>query len=326
MSILKNTDSIAVSSRSFSENRRLREALGIHFKYVRFNETGRLLEGQEILDFLGDSDGAIVGREKIDNSVLNLLPKLKVISKFGVEVSNLDLEAMESRDIKLGWKGGLNRRSVAELTLGMMLLGVRRAYEANRSMNEGQWNPTVGRQLTGKTIGIIGCGRIGKEVVELLKPFDCKILSYDIQDFADFYRENKIKKCDLEELLSNSDVVSLHVPLTKKTKHLINEANIELLKINSVLINTAQGGIVQESALISRLSSMNLFCGFDVYENESECTMLVHYPTFFATPHIGGSTVEAQLELGEAAIRGLLEPMRILDLKHRNLLPIADSQ
>jgi len=324
MSVLGSNDLIAVTSKAFSQNKRLREALGIHFKNVRFNETGRSLSREELLDFLSNCQGAIVGLDRIDRTVINLLPKLKVISKYGVGLDNIELEALEAQSVFLGWKGGLNKRSVAELALSMMLLGIRRSYEANRMLETGNWQPLVGRQLTGKTVGIIGCGHVGKELVELLKPFECKVLVHDIQKYEDFYTENRITACALEEILSNSDLVTLHVPLTQKTKYLINESNIGLLKKNAVLINTARGGIVREAALLPRLETMDLYCGFDVFEEEPTQTSLIHYPTFFATPHIGGSATEAQLAMGEGAIRGLLEPLSVIEMRVRRLLPVLD--
>lgn len=324
MSILAKTDSIAVTSRAFSANKNLREALEIHFKNVRYNETGRSLKAEELPDFLMDCAGAIVSLEKIDNGILNQLPKLKVLSKYGVGLDNLDIAALESRNIILGWKGGVNKRSVAELTLSMMLLGIRRSFEANQTLIEGSWAPLVGRQLTGKTVGIIGCGHIGKEVIQILDAFDCKILAHDLVKHEDFYWAHNVEACSLEDLLKRSDIVSVHVPLTERTKYLINEKNINLIKKGGVLINTARGGVVQESALVSRLDSSSLYCGFDVFEEEPASTALIHYPTFFATPHIGGSAHEAQMAMGEAAIRGLLEPMPVMEFRSRGLLPVLD--
>ena len=324
MSLLKKSDPIAVTSKAFSANKNLREALAIHFDNLRFNESGRTLKQEEIPDFLMDCVGAIVSLEKYDNAVLNQLPKLKVVSKYGVGLDNLDLAALESRNIALGWTGGVNKRSVAELTLSMMLLGIRRSYEANQILTEGAWQPLVGRQLSGKTVGIIGCGHIGKEVIQILDPFDCKILSHDIQKYDDFYWAHHVEACELDSLLERSDIISIHLPLTKRTRNLINEKNINLIKAGGVLINTARGGIVQETALVSRLDSGSLHCGFDVFEEEPAHTPLIHYPTFFSTPHIGGSAYEAQLAMGEAAIRGLMEPMEILEYRRRNLLPVLD--
>jgi phosphoglycerate dehydrogenase-like enzyme len=324
MSPLQKTDSIAVTSKAFSANKNLREALELNFTNVRYNETGRSLNADELPDFLMDCVGAIVSLEKIDNLILNQLPKLKVLSKYGVGLDNLKLESLESRNILLGWKGGVNKRSVAELTLTMMLLGIRRSFEANRTLIEGSWQPLVGRQLTGKTVGIIGCGHIGKEVIKMLDPFECKILAYDLVKSDDFYWANNVEACALDDLLRRSDVISMHVPLTKRTHHLINEKNIGLIKQGAILINTARGGVVQESALVSRLDTSSLYCGFDVFEEEPANTALIQYPTFFATPHIGGSAHEAQMAMGEAAIRGLLEPMAIMDFRARNLLPVLD--
>ncbi len=319
---LGKMDTIGVTSRAFSRNPQLKAALEVEFPTVKYNETGRTLTPSELVSFLKDCRGAIVSLERIDSSVLDELPNLKVISKYGVGLDGVDLDALSQKGIELGWRGGLNRRSVAELTLSMMLVGVRRSFEASLVLKAGHWNSLVGGELSGKTIGLVGCGHIGKEVVRLLQPFDCRILAHDLQDFPEFYQKYKVQPVDLESLLTQADVVSLHVPLTIKTKALIHSQNLSLLKPGAVLINTARGGIIDEAALLERLKSADLHCGLDVFEVEPAAgNPLTLSPRVFCTPHVGGGSQEAQWAMGQGAIQGLREHFPIEDMRERKLLP-----
>jgi phosphoglycerate dehydrogenase-like enzyme len=176
-------------------------------------------------------------------------------------------------------------------------------------VREGTWRQVVGRQLTGKTVGVIGCGHIGKEVVSLLRPFACRMLAFDIEEYTDFYREHDVEAVALATLLSSADVVTLHLPLDESTRGMLGRAEIESMKEGAVLINMARGGLVDEAALKQALLSGSLSgAAFDVFANEPpEDAELIAIPTFVATPHIGGSSAEAILAMGRAAIAGLDE-------------------
>jgi len=314
-----NPQSIAVTSRAFSQNPILREEILRRFHRVKFNDTGRQLLESELLDFIKGSDAAIVSLEKIDHSLLEKSPDLKVISKYGVGLDNVDFEALQKNNLKFSWVGGVNRRSVAELALSFMLLTLRKSYEANQSLLKGTWKPLFGSQLTGKTVGIIGCGFIGKDLVQLLKPFECKIRVYDIVRYDDFYRENNIEAMGLEDLLKISDVVTLHLPLNKMTRGFMNKEKLDLLKVGAVLINTARGGLVDEVALKEKLEARNLSAAFDVFADEPARDLnLLNLPNFFSTPHMGGSSEEAVLAMGRAAIEGLSKAMPIQEWLEQN--------
>lgn len=301
------TDSIAVCSRSFSNNPVLRAELLARYQHITFNDAGLQLKGATLIEFLRPHDKAIIALETIDAHTLAQLPRLRVISKYGVGLDAVDLEAMRVHGKSLGWTGGVNRRSVAELVISCTIAMLRHLPAAHREVLAGTWRQHVGGHLSGRTVGIIGCGHVGKEVVRLLQPFETPILVHDIRTYADFYAQYGLTAVSLERLLSESDVVSLHVPLDASTTGMLDEARLALLKPTAILINAARGGLVDEVALKNMLRTQRLAgAAFDVFAVEPpQDTELLTLPNFLATPHIGGSAYEAILAMGRAAIEGL---------------------
>ena len=175
---------VKVSNVAFSKNPYLVGKLLAEFPDAFINENGIRLINEELVGYFSDADAAIVGLEAINAELLDKLPQLKMIAKFGVGLDNIDLEACKQRNISVGWTGGVNRRSVAEMTLGFMLALSRNLFSTSAQLKERNWNKNGGFQLTGKTIGIVGFGHIARELVLLLKPFQCKILVNDIIDLS----------------------------------------------------------------------------------------------------------------------------------------------
>ena len=300
---------IAVTSRSFSSHSTLRAELLERYTNVRFNEEGIRLTDETLLKFARGRRKLITALEKIDEPVLLALPELEVVSKFGVGTDMLDMSALARHGVRLGWSGGVNRRSVAELALALMLAQLRHIPTQTREVEEGKWKSLRGRELSGSTIGVIGCGHIGKDLIRLLGPFECRILAHDIVDFPDFYAQHSVEPVALEVLLGRADVVTLHVPLDGHTRGMLNRDRLALLKPAAILINTARGGLIDEKALATMLREGRLGgAAFDVFGNEPPGNHeLLGLPNFCATPHIGGSSEEAVLAMGRAAIRGLDE-------------------
>jgi phosphoglycerate dehydrogenase-like enzyme len=300
---------VAVCSRSFSSNPILRTELLQRYSHVTFNDEGRKLTGDGLVEFLLGHDKAIIAMEVVDASVLSRLPELQVIAKYGVGLDMIDLAAMRVYGKRLGWTGGVNRRSVTELVISCAIAMLRHIPAAHREVLSGRWRQHVGGYLTGRTVGIIGCGHVGKDLVPLLRAFDCPILAYDILDYRDFYAAHGVEAVDLETLLQRSDIVTLHVPLDRSTRGLLDARRLALLKPTAVLINAARGGLVDEIALKNMLRDGSLAAAaFDVFAVEPPVDReLLTLPNFLVTPHIGGSAHEAILAMGRAAIRGLDE-------------------
>ena len=298
---------VAVTSRSFSRHPKLRAELQARYANVTFNDKGLLLSGEALIDFLRGHERAITALERLDDRVFAALPELKVIGKFGVGLDSIDLEAMTRHGRKLGWRGGVNKRSVAELVIAFAISCLRLVPQANGSLRGGKWQQFAGRQLTGRTVGIIGCGHVGKDLATLLRAFDCELLAHDIRDFPEFYAQWHVRPVGLERLLAESEIVTLHVPLDLATTNMLSAERLALMRPDAVLINAARGGLVDETALASMLRDGRLAAAaFDVFSTEPpQNDELLMIPNFLATPHIGGSSEEAIIAMGMAAIDGL---------------------
>ena len=296
-----------MTSLSFAGNPVLRAELTAKYSNVSFTDSPSILNGDALVDLMRGHDCAIVGLERIDEGVLAQLPELRVISKYGVGLDGIDIDALARRGIKLGWTPGVNRRSVAELTLAFALALLHRVPECDVALRRGRWNKLVGRELTGKTVGIIGCGSVGQDLVRLLAPFACRILAHDIRDYPEFYAAHGVTPTGLAELLQAADVVTLHVPLDPSTRGLIGAGELARMRPGTFLINAARGGLVDETALADALERGHLAgAACDVFQIEPDANpRLVALPTFLGTPHIGGASQEAQLAMGRAAIEGL---------------------
>ncbi len=304
---MNRTSRVAVCSRSFSSNPVLRAELQERYQYVTFNDAGLKLNGDALVDFLRGHHKVITALETIDDWLLSRLPELEVVSKYGVGLDTIDVNAMRAHGKRLGWVGGVNRRSVAELVIAFTIAMLRHVPAARNEILAGTWRQHVGSQLTGRTFGIIGCGHVGKDVIRLLQPFECRVLVNDIRDYPDFYAANAIEPVDLDTLLQRSDVVSIHVPLDDSTRWMLDAGKLDMLKASAVLINTARGQLVDETALRERLKNGRLAAAaFDVFAAEPPSdTELLKLPNFLATPHLGGSATEAILAMGRAAIDSL---------------------
>jgi D-3-phosphoglycerate dehydrogenase len=314
---------IAVAARSFARNPALRHELTQRYRDVTFSESASVLEGGALIALLRGHDRAIIGLERIDDEVLTAVPELRTISKYGVGLDGLDLDAIARHGIKLAWTGGVNRRSVAELTLGFAIALLHRVPETSVALRDGEFAKLVGRQLSGRIVGIIGCGHVGKDLVSLLAPFGCTVLAHDIRDYPDFYAAHHVEPVNLDRLLAESDIVTLHVPLDASTRGMIGRAELAQMPRGACLINAARGGLVDEAALVDALVSGHLGgAACDVFQLEPDANpALLALPSFLGTPHIGGSTAEAQLAMGRAAIAGL-EAAQVLGPNH----PVMNNQ
>ena len=302
---------VAVTSRSFSTNQFLVKKLKESYPNVSLNLTGKTLKENELVKFLANADKAIVGIEIIDKDILDQLPKLKLISKYGVGLNNLDLDECKKRNIQIKFQPGSNKQSVAEFTLLLMLNSLRQVHNNKTEIIEGNWTQAKGQELKGKKIGIIGFGNIGSCLVSLLKPFGNKILFFDERKFSsaeiDKFDDKNLKQASISEVLSTSDIVSIHIPLSSGTKNMINKNAFKQMRESIILINTSRGGIVDEVELYKFLKNNNLaFASFDVFEHEPAFkSPLLKLDNFFASSHRASLTDQGIESMGIAAINGL---------------------
>ena len=299
--------SLAVASRSFSKHPVLRKEVLSRYPDAKFNDEGLSLKNESLVEFLRGHEKAITGLEPINEDILLQLPELKVIGKYGVGLDMIDLDAMSRQGLKLGWAGGVNKRSVSELVVSFAVSLLHRTVYANAEVRNGKWCQVKGRQLSKCTVGVIGCGHIGKDVIRLLQPFECEILAHDILVFKEFYEQYQVAPVGLQQLLEESDVITLHLPLDDSTRNILSRERLKMIKKGAVLINLARGGLVDELALKEALLAKKLAgAALDVFEVEPPVDRsLINMENVLVTPHIGGSTEEAILAMGMAAIEGL---------------------
>jgi phosphoglycerate dehydrogenase-like enzyme len=301
---------VAVASHSFPKNPTLRRELLEQYPASVFNETRRPLAGDALIAFLRGYDKAITGLEVLDDGIFAALPDLKVVSKYGVGLDMIELDAARRRGVSIRWTPGVNRQSVAELTIAFMIMLARRLAPLTREMHGGLWTQGGGRQLSSATVGIIGCGQVGQTVAQLCRAFGARVLAHDIADRGGFYEAHGVLPAALDDVLGASHFVTLHVPLDASTRGMIGAREIALMPADAFLINTARGGIVDEAALKRALVDRAIAgAAFDVFSFEPPAdTDLLVLPNFVATPHVGGSSAEAVLAMGRAAILNLSRP------------------
>jgi D-3-phosphoglycerate dehydrogenase len=309
---------VAVASHSFPKNQTLRTELLSRYPESVFNETRAPLAGLKLVEFLKGHDKAVTGLEALDEAVFAAVPELRIVSKYGVGLDMIDFEAAARHGVSIRWTPGVNRQSVAELTIALMIMLARNLSAVSHDLRTGTWSAGGGRQLSSASIGILGCGNVGQAVARLCRSFGARVMARDIVPYDDFFRETGVVPVDFETLLRESDFVSVHVPLDESTRGLIGARELAMMKPTAFLINTARGGIVDEAALKWALLNNKLAgAGCDVFETEPPAdTELLLLPNFVGTPHVGGSSAEAVLAMGRAAIAGLDDETRAISSKN----------
>jgi len=302
-----NKIKVAVTSKTFSKNTYLIDEFKKNFSNVKLNHATKKLTDNELINFLQDCDGAIIALEDFNEYVIDKLPNIKAISKFGVGLNNIDVDYAQKKGIKVGWEPGVNKQSVAEMTLCFMLMLIRNIYVTSNLLSNANWHKVGGHSLYNKTIGIIGVGNIGREVISLLKPFNCKILVNDIIDQKTYYKENNLIFATKDEIFKDCDIITIHTPLNEETKYLIDINVLKQMKSQAFIINTARGEIINLNDLKFALKN-NIIAGaaIDVYHEEPPKDIeLLNLPNLICTPHIGGNSEEAVLAMGKSAIQQL---------------------
>lgn len=268
---------------------------------VVFNPHGRRMNEDELIQLIGDVDYFIAGLDKITERVLDEAKQLKLIARVGVGVDNIPFEQTIRRGIQTAYTPNAGTTAVAELTIGLLLDCARQFTRSDRDMRNGVWNKYIGTQLKGKTIGIIGAGRIGKAVIQLLQTWGMTVLANDLIEVPEFAKEFGFTYVSKEELYSQSDFITLHVNHSNSTFHLINEESIQQMKKGVCIINASRGEVVDEKALFDALQSGQVSCAaIDVFAQEPYTGMLLECPQVILTAHIGAATTESRLlmELG----------------------------
>ncbi len=284
---------------------------------VQLNDTGEAFSYEEFVNAAQDATGLIVGVDCVDEAMLRQCPGLKAIAKYGVGVDNIDLSVAEELGITVTRTVGSNSSAVAEYAVALMFACTKNLVKNGMNVKLGQWNRTYERaysmELEGKTLGILGFGHIGQRVARLAKGIGMDVVVYDsIPVSTEIQDEYQVSVSSFASVITASDIVSLHLPLTDETRHLINEEVLLRMKENAILINTSRGGIVDERALLESLKSHHLFAaGFDVYSVEPPLLLdeLIAQDNFILTPHTASKSFESDTKTMRMAVDNIMESL-----------------
>ena len=303
---------VLITTVPFGEKNRLPieylESAGIDYQ---INPLNRKLQEEELSELAADCEVLIAGTEKISDVVMANAPKLKLISRVGVGLDGVDLLAAERRGIAVSYTPEAPAPAVAELTIGMMLTLLRHVHVANAQLHRGEWQRHFGKRIPELTIGIIGVGRIGGRVLRRLAAFGSpRILVNDLLPKAHVADQLKLDWVDKETIYREADLISLHLPLTNKTKDMIRAPQLKQMKSDAVIINTSRGGIINETDLAQVLKDGHLSgAAIDVFENEPYSGDLCGIERCLLTAHMGSMSIDCrtrmEIEATEEAVRFL---------------------
>ena len=250
----------------------------------------------ELLNILKDIDAAIIGMDQYVSDVFDAAPQLKVVAKFGVGVDNIDLSAATAHGVKVVNAPGQNSNAVAELTVGMMIDLLRSVVPLHEQMEQGHWPRLLGNELKGKTVGLVGFGAIARLVAKKLRCFDVTVQACDLYMDEKLAEELGVQVRTMDEVLTTSDIVSLHIPATAQTHHLICRETVSRMRDGVYLLNPARGALVDLEAVCDGLESGKIAgAAFDAYELEPlpKDARILHSGNVICMPHIGAETKEA---------------------------------
>lgn len=274
---------------------------------LRWNPHNRRLKREDYSACLEGVDYVLAGIEPYDDTVFATYPRIRVLSRIGIGVDAIDLEAAGAHGVTVYNTPAAPSKSVAELTVGFILCLARGITNMNAEFHQGRWTPYLGRELDRLTVGLLGFGRIGGLTAERLQVFGPRLIACDpCWDGAKAERFG-VTRVGFEEILAESDILSLHLPLDPTTRHLIDARSLDCMKPSAFLINTSRGGIVDDKALVARLRSKRLAgAALDVFEAEPDTALYAGVPNLLLSPHVGSNTVEARYRMEIGAVRNML--------------------
>ncbi|CAA6812695.1 MAG: D-3-phosphoglycerate dehydrogenase (EC [uncultured Sulfurovum sp.] len=281
------------------------------------NEHGRKNTSEELALDIKDAEVLVAGTEKITEDVFKNAPHLKLISRVGIGLDGIDFDLCKKYGVRVAYTPDAPTMAVAELCVGMILDVARKITDTNINIKNDIWHRYMGTLLYGKTIGILGMGRIGKSLIHLLSTFNMKFKVYDIEPDLAFGRLYNVEFISKEELLTSSDIVSINVPLNVKTKDYIALPELELMQNHAILINSARGGIVNEKDLYFALKNgLITSAAIDVFEIEPYKGNLKELDNCLLTCHMGASTIDSRTDMEVQAIEEVIRYKNELPLKN----------
>lgn len=295
---------------------------------IRRSLLDRPLTSAELRATVSDADALIVGNDNVDASVIEAAPRLRVISRYGAGVDNIDIAAATARGIAVTNTPGANVDSVADLTVGFIIALSRHLPDAMVAVREGRWDRVMGCTIADKTVGVLGLGRIGRAVVERLAGFRARMLACDVLRDDLFAERSGVRYVPLDELLADSDFVTVHVPLTPETRGLLGEREMSRMKSGAFLVNTSRGEVIDEDALYGALKEGRIAgAALDVLSREPPLdNRLLSLGNVIVTPHIGGYTREAVERMGIMAAANVVDVLEGRRARHTVNPEVYDSE
>lgn len=285
------------------------------------NRYHHIMNEEEMMGEVASVDAIILGSDIVSKKVLDKADSLKIISRYGVGIDNIDLEECAKRGIKVTVTRNCNTEAVADYTVGLMLATTRHICNVDKNLKAGVWQKETGLDLCHKTVGVVGLGAIGRQVIKRLKGFDCKILGYDKLLDENYCKENDITVMEPEEIFKQADVITLHVPGNPDGTPMIGEKELASMNENTILINTARGSLIDEKALIEALKGHKIYgYGTDVPSGEADEIEAIKkrfegLDNVVLSPHTAAVTVEAVNKMTNIAVDHILE---FFDVKKEN--------
>jgi len=281
------------------------------------NEHGRKITSKELAVDIKDAEVLVAGTEKITEEVLKNAPHLKFISRVGIGLDGIDFDLCKKYGIRVAYTPDAPTMAVAELCVAMILDLARKVTDTNIKIKEGIWHRHMGTLLYGKTVGILGMGRIGKSLVHLLSTFNVRFKVYDIEPDLAFGRLYDVTFVSKEDLLKTSDIISVNIPLKKDTKDYITKDEFHIMQKHAILINTARGGIVNEKDLYHALKHDSIHAAaIDVFEEEPYMGNLKELDNCILTCHMGASTMDSRTDMEVQAIEEVIRYKNNTPLKN----------
>lgn len=263
---------------------------------------------EDLVALVKEADAAIVGMERMDEAVFSSAPRLKIVARAGVGHDNVDVAAATRHGIVATNVAGVLENAASEMSFALMLALARRIPTCDSVVRAGRWDKIIGWELRGKTLGLLGMGKIGKGVATRAKAFEMNVMAYDLMPDRQFAADHGIVLGTLEEVLSQADFVTLHLPLTPATRSFIGDRELRFMKPTAFLINASRGGVVDEDALCQALTGERLRgAAIDVFEKEPPSNNpLLHMDNVVLSPHVGGSTFESLGQVAAIAARNVI--------------------
>lgn len=294
---------------------------GINYTINPFN---RKITESDLKEIISDYDGLIAGTETISKEVLDQAPNLKIIARVGVGTDGVDLNYAKSKNIKITYTPDAPGPAIAELAIGFMYSLLRSTHSANLQIRDGKWNRSIGRSFSDMTIGIIGAGRVGSKVIDLVNKIGCKeLLVSDIYHNEILKEQYGFEWATKERVFQEADIITFHVPLTADAKGMVKKEQLLLMKEDVLLINTARGGIIDEDDLYSVMQTGHIGgVAIDVFDQEPYAGPLINIDRCLLTPHIGSASRDCRAKMELESVEDIIRFFNNQEL----LSPVPESE